>query len=66
MQPITIRKYGITRDQLSYYSNFRISHRAETQENDLKTNFIKMIEVLNEEMTKPLKEIQENTNNGMK
>ena len=32
-----------------------------TQENDLKSNFIKMNEAFKEEMNKSLKEIQENT-----
>ena len=34
---------------------------AEAQENDLKSNLIKMIEAFKEEMNKSLKEIQENT-----
>ena len=42
------------------------SNTAATQENDLNTNFMKMIEVLKEEMNKPLKESQENTNNQRK
>ena len=35
---------------------------AEAHEKELKTAFMKMIEVLNEEMNKSLKEIYENTN----
>jgi hypothetical protein len=38
------------------------SNMAEGQERDLKTNYMKMVQVLKEEMTKSLKEIQENTN----
>ena len=38
------------------------SNIADAQENDVKTNFVKMIEVLQKEMNKPLKEIQKNTN----
>ena len=34
---------------------------ARAQENDLKSNLIKMIEAFKEEMNKSLKEIQENT-----
>jgi hypothetical protein len=36
-------------------------NRPEAQENDLKSNLIKMIEAFKEEMNKSLKEIQENT-----
>lgn len=34
---------------------------TEAQDNDLKTNFVKMIEVLKAEMNKSLKEIEEKT-----
>ena len=34
----------------------------QAQENDLKTNFMKMIEIFNEEMSISPKEIQETTN----
>jgi hypothetical protein len=37
------------------------SNTAETQQNDLKTNFINTIELFKQEMNKSLKEIQENT-----
>ena len=36
------------------------SNTAEAQENDSKSNHMKMIEAFKEEMNKPLKEIQEN------
>jgi hypothetical protein len=39
---------------------------AETQEKDLKANYIKMIEVFKEEMNTSLKEIQRNTNGARK
>ena len=39
----------------------KYSNTAEAQEEDLKTNFMKMIGILKEEMNKSLKEIQENT-----
>lgn len=42
----------------SAYSNI-----SETQENYLKINFMKIIEVIKEEMNKPLEEIQENAKN---
>ena len=39
---------------------------TETQEEDLKSSLIKMIEAFKEEMNKSLKEIQETTNNWRK
>jgi hypothetical protein len=42
------------------------SNTAEMQEKNLKTNFLKMINILREEMNKYFKGIQENTNNEKK
>ena len=43
-------------------ANSECSSTVEAQENQLKTNFMKMIEVFKEDMNKSLKEIQENRN----
>jgi hypothetical protein len=39
------------------------SNIVEAQEKELRTNYMKMIKVLQEEINKSFKEIQENTNN---
>lgn len=43
----------------------KYSNAAETQEKDLKSRYMKMVEFLKEEMIKTLEEIQETKNNGM-
>ena len=55
--------------ELSYHTTAspEYSNITETQENDLKTDIIKIIEVLREKRNTPLKEIQETqTENWMK
>lgn len=42
------------------------TYLAKAQEEDIKTDFVDMIEVFKGEMSKSLKEIQENTNTGRK
>lgn len=51
------------RDSCPTIGSPRHSSVSEAHENDLKTNFMKMVELHKEEMKKSLKEIQENTNN---
>jgi hypothetical protein len=55
-------QYDTFRAQLAYYSKPGYPNTTETQENDLKPNFINMIETFKEEMNKSLKEMQKNTN----
>lgn len=52
-------QYGTTGAEPFYYSS-GYSNAPEAQENDLKTNFMKMVRALKEEMNKFLKEIPEN------
>jgi aspartate/methionine/tyrosine aminotransferase len=43
-------------------ANLEYLNTAEAQKNYLKTNLMKTIEVFKEEINKPIKEVQENTN----